>query len=467
MKNTGKFFKAILSLQASILILPAISFANSYHVRKDGNDTTCNGSANVSSASAPNCAFLTVQKGINTAQAGDTLNVHAGTYSESPMSARSGSSGSLITLQAATGETATIDRIKISHSYIIVSGFRVVNSGQSDNAGISLTGSNNQAIYNTLIGNCQPWNGGEGCNIGVWSGGDNNIISYNTWDGTNNSTNSFGIGIYLNGSSNNIISHNLMKDINTPGRLFEIYGTGHVISDNEVRNCNNTYENSNVHVDVFQMFNSSSSYNVFERNYIHDFNGQFVMFADWQVPGAIHHWTFRNNVFANIASSAFIKSKDIYFYNNTFYRVGQTENNAIIYSIDSEGDGSNGQFINNILIPNATNLSFGVATTSNTILKNNYYGTATYGPRDPAPETGMINGGDPKFVAAFTDCTANKCDFRIGSDSVVAGKGLTLAGFTTDAAGVTRTSPWSIAAYEPVGTTATISLAAPTNLRIN
>ncbi|MGZ3770504.1 MAG: hypothetical protein ACXWRZ_17920, partial [Bdellovibrio sp.] len=391
---------------ALFFIFSFAGFANAanFHVRKDGNDSTCNGSANLSSASAPSCAFLTIQKGINTAQPSDTVNVHSGIYSENLLSARSGASGSLITLQAATGEAATINRITISHNYNIIRGFTVIGSGQSDNAGISLTGSNDQALYNTLVGNCQPWNDGEGCNVGVWSGGDNNTISYNTWDGTNNSTNSFGIGIYINGSSNNLVSHNLMKDINTPGRLLEIYGTGHDIADNEIRNCRNTYENNNVHVDVFQMFNSSSTYNIFERNYVHDFDGQFVMFADWQNAGAIHHWTFRNNVFANISSSAFIKSQYIYFYNNTFYRVGQLENNAVIFSKDTEGDGSYGQFINNILIPNATNLSFGVATI-NTILENNYYGTDTYGPRDPSPETGMVNGGDPKFVAAFSDCT--------------------------------------------------------------
>lgn len=46
----------------------ALTGATSYYIRTDGNDTTCNGTADASSASAPNCAFLTEQKVVNTVQ---------------------------------------------------------------------------------------------------------------------------------------------------------------------------------------------------------------------------------------------------------------------------------------------------------------------------------------------------------------------------------------------------------------
>lgn len=54
-----------------------------FHVRTDGSDTTCNGSANAASASAPNCAFKTVQKAVNSlTAAGNRIIIHAGAYPE-------------------------------------------------------------------------------------------------------------------------------------------------------------------------------------------------------------------------------------------------------------------------------------------------------------------------------------------------------------------------------------------------
>ncbi|MBS1985589.1 MAG: hypothetical protein JST16_15605 [Bdellovibrionales bacterium] len=54
------------------------------YVRTDGNDSTCTGLANASSASAPNCAFLTTQKAIDIVPEfilhPVTVNVVAGTY---------------------------------------------------------------------------------------------------------------------------------------------------------------------------------------------------------------------------------------------------------------------------------------------------------------------------------------------------------------------------------------------------
>jgi hypothetical protein len=58
------------------------AFAATYFVRTDGSNATCNGLTNASAASAPNCAFLTIQFAVNTAASGDTINVAAGTYNE-------------------------------------------------------------------------------------------------------------------------------------------------------------------------------------------------------------------------------------------------------------------------------------------------------------------------------------------------------------------------------------------------
>ena len=57
--------------------------AGTYHVRSNGSDTGCNGTLNADypgSGTGVNCAFQTIQKGVDTMTAGNTLLVHNGTY---------------------------------------------------------------------------------------------------------------------------------------------------------------------------------------------------------------------------------------------------------------------------------------------------------------------------------------------------------------------------------------------------
>lgn len=132
-KSMKKFTAHYLLAPILVLLSSGIwSFANAtiYHVRKDGNDSSCNGSANTSSAYAPNCAFLTIQKGVNVAKAGDTVDVHAGDYSSTSITTvASGTSANSITIEEAPGETATIGAFTINsgHDYITVQGFQVTN----------------------------------------------------------------------------------------------------------------------------------------------------------------------------------------------------------------------------------------------------------------------------------------------------------------------------------------------------
>src|SRR5213593_2156895 len=56
------------------------ALAKVIHVRMDGHDTSCNGTANAAASAAPNCAYSTLNKGYQSSSAGDTVAVHAGTY---------------------------------------------------------------------------------------------------------------------------------------------------------------------------------------------------------------------------------------------------------------------------------------------------------------------------------------------------------------------------------------------------
>ncbi|MGZ6441843.1 MAG: hypothetical protein ACXWRU_17415, partial [Pseudobdellovibrionaceae bacterium] len=70
-----------ISFLLSFLTVSAGSAAT-YYVRTDGSDSNCNGSANTSSASSPNCAYSTLSKAASIAIAGDNVSIQAGTYKE-------------------------------------------------------------------------------------------------------------------------------------------------------------------------------------------------------------------------------------------------------------------------------------------------------------------------------------------------------------------------------------------------
>lgn len=81
-------FSVVLVLALVFGVLPvqtAHAEAATTFVRTGGDDVNCNGSADVDfdAAVAPACALKTIQKGIELAAAGDTIQVAAGEYVES------------------------------------------------------------------------------------------------------------------------------------------------------------------------------------------------------------------------------------------------------------------------------------------------------------------------------------------------------------------------------------------------
>ena len=96
------------------------SYANTYYVAKTGNDTTGNGSL-----SSP---YLTVQKGINMAYAGDTVFVKPGVYRERLTFPRSGSSGNPIVLRGEIDST-TGEKLAVIDGGTLLTGWTKVAGG--------------------------------------------------------------------------------------------------------------------------------------------------------------------------------------------------------------------------------------------------------------------------------------------------------------------------------------------------
>ncbi len=113
------------------------------HVRPDGNDSICNGSANAAVADAvyPNCAYKTINGALAQAAAGDTLLVHAGTYTEQVNLTKNltltGDGAGTTTIQVPAAPTSNIPAPAGLTGYSLVS---LANNATVTMSGITLNG---------------------------------------------------------------------------------------------------------------------------------------------------------------------------------------------------------------------------------------------------------------------------------------------------------------------------------------
>ena len=161
--------------------------------------------------------YPTIQEAIDAASAGDTIEVHSGTYYEDvnvtkQLILKGVNTG---TGQPVVDGSASGSAITISADGCDLSGFAAVNG----EFGIRVISSGNSVSNNNATDNSQY-------GIYLWTA-SNNIISYNT---ANSNTL---YGICLNSSSSNIISDNTVSD-NTEVGVLLISSSGNTISDNSV-----------------------------------------------------------------------------------------------------------------------------------------------------------------------------------------------------------------------------------------
>jgi hypothetical protein len=161
-------------------------------VRPDGSDSLCNGTANAPAASAPNCAFATVLKGVRTVEAGGMVNVAAGTFPESltitqTVTLRGAQAGVDARTRPGTPATESIltNGVYVNANHVVIDGFTVQGAdGVGDlGPGIYLPGS--------------------------FSGHQilDNIIQDNV----------FGLYLNNNGAAQTVVRHNLIRNNNRSG----------------------------------------------------------------------------------------------------------------------------------------------------------------------------------------------------------------------------------------------------------
>lgn len=454
----GIFFNFLSSVRAVLkkgvmrtLLVPTLmllstgvwSSANAatYNVRTDGSDS-CNGSANASSSSAPNCAFKTVQKAADTAAAGDKVIIQAGTYSGAVTFSKSGTASAPITFTA-SGDAIIRGNVKTTGNYNILDKVTISPPSTGGYGAVTLNGQHN-TLSNCLV-----------TNYGAPASDQATAI------------------IFDNGGAYNLVEKCTIRDL-TDIDVFHVNGHDQTIRNNYITNVNGVNYAAN-HTDIVQAWgwSGASSYNiVFEGNLVTNSKAQLGNLSNDNIS-TLHDWSFRNNVFANIDACIFSGIPKTYYYNNIFSNVGKAQGYAVSLYTQNNYSSVGDKFVNNVFINNGEDINFHSGNKGDiAVFTNNYFSGANNAPKTNGQAMGsnFINGGDPKFV------NVTGFDFHTQAGSVLIGKGSDLSSsFTTDKDGNTRSSEWDIGSYQyktgtlgttGTGTTGASALTAPQNLRI-
>ena len=390
---------------ASLLLLVAWcsliqSFGAQYYVRTDGNNS------NTGLTDSAGGAFLTIQFAANTAVAGDTVTVKAGTYSENvDITTADGSSGSPITFQASG--VVNVQAFYTSRPWIVFDGFTMNGSAPTRGALIQSSGSLGVLgnAHNVVVKNCtficdtvgqyhlisygtnwivnsnrflQTWRAGvslaghshivTNCFFSATNGADcmlivghnmritGNLIT--NWSGRTVANESLKVGMtYWFVSTNGTPSDFSNVGAGTwPYILGESYFGGHdgfTATGTTPTAWGGTVLDTSNHPDLIQASESfgypPATNNLFESNKIFDLHAaQLGNISDDGSTGNVQDWIFRNNLFVRVDRTMNLFAPGFRFYHNTFYRSPTNQSQFVIYGASAAGTASNLWIANNI-----------------------------------------------------------------------------------------------------------------------
>jgi hypothetical protein len=169
----NKFTSTLIALAALCLCSPSSVYAVDLYVSPSGSDTAAG------SQTAP---FKTIQKGVNTTKAGDTLHVLPGTYTESITSEADGTAATRIRYVSTQKWGAKIiGRWRNNGDYNDIEGFEItqnsiVTAGDYGTSGLSQYGSHGRIIGNHVHHVTGSGIDSNGWSAGPYAGVDNHII---------------------------------------------------------------------------------------------------------------------------------------------------------------------------------------------------------------------------------------------------------------------------------------------------
>lgn len=423
---TRIFRMPLLALVATVTCSQV--YAANYYVATTGFDS------NPGTQAQP---WLTIAKAASTASAGDTVTIAAGTYSEYVTVSKAGTAAAPITFVG----PATLGGFNITGNYIVLKNLTLDKSYTSSHP-LVVNGSNSTVDGISIVM--------RGASAGIDVGGSSNVLKNLTIDGGSVHAPGPPAQMVAISGNNNLFTKSVMKhgrDIDA----FKLFGNANTISYNEITDLTNPQYSNSEHTDFIQTFgdNGQSATNmVIEGNYVHDCDAQLANLTT--DIGNIHDFTFRNNVFANVASCVFLGIQNTKFYNNLFYKCGTSQSDAIlVYGITAYNPAGS-EFVNNIFLQcgsgSASSGCIGANSYNLSTLKidHNYFGGTNYATKTGFMGTNPINGGDPKFVNPTSG------DYHLQGTSPLVDKGVTLTGFSIDRDGVARPqgNAWDLGPYE-------------------
>jgi hypothetical protein len=448
------------AISAVLFLTLVCGNAATYYVATTGNDS------NPGSIGSP---FLTVQKGFNTAQPGDTVFIGAGNYPENVISQRDGATNSNITFDGQS--VATVQSLFLNNSYHDIKNLTI--SGRTNSFLMTVgrntdwcTFSNNTFNASNVVGLAvvtstgpvaQPF--GDAASFNLW-------IS-NTFE---NCVGSLVLGVF--GDSNRFVLNTFKNGDSCDWMRF--FGRDHYIAFNTYSNVLESGISGN-HPDWVQTFGSQgfgSSGHIFERNFVTKMvgAGQLCMLSGDDVP-EVRDWTFRDNLFTEVDAKGTMGIRDVKWYNNVFYRCATiSDGHVLIYTMITNltytnfmsNGGHGGQVYNNVFLECGDDrttvgwYSFSLDLT-NIVADYNYTGKTNFSQvfTDPMQrsigdpggwdftrwwEDNGINGGDPSFVSIPND-------FHLQAISILRNAGYAVVN-PFDYDGVAWDSPPSIGAFE-------------------
>lgn len=445
-----------------LLLFPFSIQAAAYYVATSGLDS------NPGTEGSP---FLTIQKGVDTAQASDTVLVSSGTYPELVSSARSGTIGSPITLNGQG--VSTVWRLHLQHQYLNLINFTVSGATNFFSAGLYVNrGAHFCIISNNIFDlnyktNVYPvmWNSPSTLPFNTDAGSDNLVVS-------NTFTHGRGVPMLSIYGDRNVIRGNRLVD----GEVvdwFRVWGrTNHIVANLCSNNFASAVENHPDFIQTFGLGGAGSWGHIIENNIVMA-SGTNVQLGLMNADGVpeIGNWTFRNNLFLSVPMQSAWLGPNMTFENNLFYRCSSNYGgHVLLFGTEAGGNGAHGSKVrNNVFLDcgdSRTNVGWysfttnltNVAADYNFVSKNNYVNVESdplmRAVGDPGGwsvqvwwEDHGINGGNPQLANEST------LNFHPQASSLLIGAATNLnALFTTDFDGIVRGAAWDIGPYEFVQT---------------
>lgn len=253
-----------------------------------------------------------------------------------------------------------------------------------------------------------------------------------------------GIGLLFEG--------NLVRDCPDVEAAFYLWGISNILRGNIITNMNDSGKGG-THPDVFQTFAdnglAAQGY-LIERNLIINCNCQLGSLQRRHKEKFLDEsrdWTFRNNLFVNVASKIDVDLLNVKFHHNTFYNCMTNSPEGFIVNFNASrfGHAHGGEMINNAFLlvgkdPSKPNQGWFAVDPglTNMVARNNYVGGTDWSPKSGLRSPNWISGGDPKLTRAARRRTGEIPDLHPLPGSPLLGAGLSLPSVTEDFDGKPR-----------------------------